>query len=175
MPTPKVSFSDLEDAFIDSSYDHHYWLDKRTGEVLFVDAEIARSLERGENLSNAPKWQRDLIEQARRVLRAFGELPGEESEEEFELGRFVEIPKPESRKAYDDMADFAATVANPHLRDLLAVALRGKGAFRRFKDVLLNYPAERERWFTFETRCRLEAIKEWAKEEGIEIYFGEQQ
>jgi hypothetical protein len=45
MPTPKVSFSDLEDAFLDSSYNHHYWLDKRTGEVLFVDTEIGRSLE----------------------------------------------------------------------------------------------------------------------------------
>jgi hypothetical protein len=79
MPTPKVSFSDLEDAFLDSSYNHHYWLDKRTGEVLFVDTEIGRSLERGEDLSNAPKWQRELIGQARRVLRAFGELPDEES------------------------------------------------------------------------------------------------
>lgn len=172
MPTPKVSFSDLEDAFLDSSHDHHYWLDKRTGEVLFVDSEIARSLERGENLSKASTWQHDLIEQARRVLRAFGELPGEETEE-FELGRFVEIPKQESRDAYDDMADFAETVINPHLRDLLAVALRGKGAFRRFKDVLLSYPAERERWFTFETQRRLEVIKEWALEEGVEIDFGE--
>jgi Uncharacterised protein family (UPF0158) len=172
MPTPKVSFSDLEDAFLDSSYDHHYWIDKWTGEILFVDSEIVQSLERGEDFSNAPKWQRDLIDQARRVLRAFGELPGEESEEEFELGRYVEIPKNESRDAYQDMADFAETVANPHLRDLLTVALRGKGAFRRFKDVLLAHPAERERWFTFETQCRLEAIKEWAKEEGIEIDFG---
>ena len=27
------------------------------------------------------------------------------------------------------------------------MAINGKGAFRRFKDVLLNYPEERERWF----------------------------
>ena len=171
MSIPKVSFSDLEDAFLDCSDSHHYWLDKRTGEVLFVDEEIARSLERGEDLSNAPKWQREFIEQARRVLRAFGELPGEESDDEFELGRYVEIPKHESRDAYEDMADFAGTVTNPHLRDLLDVALRGKGAFRRFKDVLLGYPVERQRWFEFEGRRERERIGEWAREQGLEIDF----
>jgi hypothetical protein len=172
MSTPKVSFSDLEDAFLDSSYQHQYWLDKRTGEVLFVDEEISRSLELGEDLSNAPEWRRDFIEQARRVLRAFGELPGqEEDDSEIDLGRYVRVPKRESRDAYEDMAEFAETVNNPHLRDLLDVALRGKGAFRRFKDVLLDYPAERERWFEFEEQCRREAIEEWAREKGVEVGF----
>ncbi len=172
MSTPKVSFSDLEDAFLDSTYQHHYWLDKRTGEVLFVDEEISRSLELGEDLSKAPKWRHEFIEQARRVLRAFGELPGqEEDDSEIEFGRYVEIPKRESSEAYEDMVDFAETVNNPHLRDLLDVALHGKGAFRRFKDVLLGYPAERERWFRFEERRRREAIEEWAREQGVEISF----
>ncbi|MEP7336275.1 MAG: hypothetical protein ABI977_00795, partial [Acidobacteriota bacterium] len=62
MSIPKVSFSDLEEAFQNSSYEHHYWLDKQTGEVLFVDREIAQRLERGEDLSNVPKWQHELIE-----------------------------------------------------------------------------------------------------------------
>ena len=33
------------------------------------------------------------------------------------------------------------------LVELLEVAVNGKGAFRHFKDVLLNYPEEEERWF----------------------------
>src|SRR5215475_7565208 len=168
MSISKVSFSDLEDAFLDSSDNYHYWLDKRTGEVLFVDEEIARSLERDEDLSNAPKWQRELIEQARRVLRAFGELPGQEDDDsEIELGRYVEIPKQESRDGYEDMEDFAETVTNPHLRDLLAVALRGKGAFRRFKDVLLGYPAERERWFSYRADLLHWHIRQWLEQHEI--------
>ena len=43
------------------------------------------------------------------------------------------------------MVRFAASVSNPHLCELLGVAVRGRGAFRRFKDVLTRYPAERER------------------------------
>lgn len=160
MSTPKVSFSDLEDAFLDSTYQHHYWLDKRTGEVLFVDEEISHSLELGEDLSEAPEWRHEFIEQARRVLRAFGELPGQkEDDSEIELGRYVEIPKRESREAYEDMVDFAETVTNSRLRDLLDVALRGKGAFRRFKDVLLDYPAERERWFEFNVSARKAIVR----------------
>ena len=41
------------------------------------------------------------------------------------------------------MEDFIATVRNPHLRELLEVAIMGRGAFRRFKDVLYNYPTRR--------------------------------
>ena len=47
------------------------------------------------------------------------------------------------------MRDFIATLDNEHLTELLEVAINGKGAFRRFKDVLLSYPEEREQWFEF--------------------------
>ncbi|MEP7336628.1 MAG: UPF0158 family protein [Acidobacteriota bacterium] len=171
MSTPKISFSDLEDAFQNSSYEHHYWLDKQTGRVILIDDEIADVLREGEDLSDLPDWQREMAEEMMALLRALGELPGDEAGDEAELGRFVKVPKQESHDAYEVMEDFAETVANPHLRDLLEVALRGKGAFRRFKDVLLSYPAERERWFAFEDMRRREAVETWAREEGLEIDF----
>lgn len=172
MSTPKVSFSDLEIAFHDSSYEHHYWLDKRTGKVILIDDEVADLLREGEDLSDLPKWQREMAEEMEPVLRAFGELPDREAnDDEIDLDCYVEIPKRESREAYEDMVEFAETVTDSHLRDLLDVALRGNGAFRRFKDVLLDYPADRERWFRFEERREREAIEEWAREEGVEISF----
>ena len=45
--------------------------------------------------------------------------------------------------------------------ELLEVAINGKGAFRRFKDVLLNYPEERERWFQFKDDRMKERALEW--------------
>lgn len=172
MSTPKVSFSDLEESFHNSSYQHHYWLDKRTGKVILIDDEVADLLREGEDLSDLPDWQREMAEEVKPVLRAFGELPDQEDDDsEIDLERYVEIPKQESRDCYEDMVDFAETVTNPHLRDLLDVALRGKGAFRRFKDVLSGYPAERERWFEFESRRERERIEAWAREQGVEIDF----
>lgn len=66
-----------------------------------------------------------------------------------EPDRYEQIPKAESHEGYEDMQDFIATVEDEHLAELLDVAINGKGAFRRFKDVLLSYPEERERWFKF--------------------------
>ena len=65
------------------------------------------------------------------------------------------------------MADFVATVRNARLRDLLEVALAGRGAFRRFKDVLLDYPAEREAWFAFRDGHVRAAARDWLEEKGI--------
>ena len=75
--------------------------------------------------------------------------------------RYEQIPKLESRDGYDDMVDFIATVKDAHLAELLEVAINGKGAFRRFKDVLLNYPEERESWFQFKSDIMHERALEW--------------
>ena len=40
-------------------------------------------------------------------------------------------------------------VEDPDLQGKLSQAIDGKGAFRRFKDVLMAYALERERWFAF--------------------------
>ncbi len=43
-----------------------------------------------------------------------------------------------------------------------------RGAFRRFKDVLLAYPAERERWFTYRADLLHWHIHNWLIEREIE-------
>ena len=48
------------------------------------------------------------------------------------------------------------------------MALDGRGAFRRFKDVLADYPAERERWFGFRDECLRQAMDEWLADHDIE-------
>jgi len=50
-----------------------------------------------------------------------------------------------------DMQAFIETVASPRLEERLCPAIRGRGAFRRFKDVLAGYPAESERWHAFKS------------------------
>ena len=87
------------------------------------------------------------------------------------MERYVRIPVIESGEAYETMVDFVETVRDGHLRELLEVALRGKGVFRRFEAVLLNYPAERERWFEFERQRQRAMITVWAREEGLEVAF----
>lgn len=94
------------------------------------------------------------------------------SEEEVETGflkrYLIPIEPLSSSVEYGWMVEFAETVADRGLREKLEVALNGRGAFRRFKDVLADYPAERERWFAFhDTRLR-QAIDEWLADHDIE-------
>jgi hypothetical protein len=54
-----------------------------------------------------------------------------------------------SREQYRWMERYIPMVEDPELAGKLTQAIDGKGAFRRFKDVLMSYGPERERWFTF--------------------------
>jgi uncharacterized protein (UPF0332 family)/predicted nucleotidyltransferase len=62
---------------------------------------------------------------------------------------------------YGDMEDFVAYVRDVQARDLLERAIVGRGAFRRFKDALGQYPELRRAWFAFhDARGERRAI-EW--------------
>ncbi len=116
----------------DSSYEHEYYLDLETGEMLFL-SEYLDDEERGK--------LRDRIDD--------------------DPDRYERIPKADPHEGYEDMQAFIATVKDERLAELLEVAINGKGAFRRFKDVLLNYPEERERWFQFKDDRIQERTLEW--------------
>lgn len=83
--------------------------------------------------------------------------------------RYVSIDPLPSSLEYGDMADFADSVADKSLARLLQVALNGKGAFRRFKDVLLDFPEERDRWFEFRDTRLHQRILEWLEENDLAL------
>lgn len=72
---------------------------------------------------------------------------------------YLRIDPVSSREQYRWMERFIPMVDDTELRGKLANAIDGKGAFRRFKDVLMTYAADRERWFTFR-RERLRTFME---------------
>jgi hypothetical protein len=83
------------------------------------------------------------------------------------LDNYVRIDPASSREQYRWMERFVASVSDDALRERLIIAIDGKGAFRRFKDVLLAYPAERERWFSYRSELLHWHISKWL--EGHEI------
>jgi hypothetical protein len=135
-----IDLGELCEVMEDSSYEQDYFLDLETGEILSVSEYTD--------------------DEATARLK-------EQIEEEFD--RYEQIPKAESREGYEDMADFVATVDHEHVAELLEVAINGKGAFRRFKDVLLDYPEERERWFKFKVDRMEERALEWLEDIGVAL------
>jgi hypothetical protein len=82
--------------------------------------------------------------------------------------RYLRVDPASSREQYRWMERFVGAVQDQPLRERLVVAIDGKGAFRRFKDVLLAFPAERERWFAYRSELLHLHIQTWLEHLHIE-------
>jgi len=74
---------------------------------------------------------------------------------------YMRIDPVSSREQYRWMERFIQMLEEGELRDRLAAAIDGKGAFRRFKDVLMAHAPERERWFAFRSERLRVFMEAW--------------
>jgi len=134
-----VDLEQLCYALDDSSYEHSYYLDLETGEPILISDYMDP-------------------EDAERLREQVDNHPD----------RYEPLPKADSYEGYQEMEDFIASVEDEHIGQLLEVAIDGKGAFRRFKEVLTRYPEEQERWFRFKDDRLNQRALEWLEEIGVE-------
>jgi hypothetical protein len=80
---------------------------------------------------------------------------------------YMRIEPVSSREQYRWMERFIPMVDEGELRDQLTSAIDGKGAFRRFKDVLMTYGTERERWFAFRSERLRVFMEAWLSAHGL--------
>lgn len=171
----KVNFDEIQKAMEDVVRDTlDYFLDVETGEVIAFSEEILSEIksrlydsdsdEIGDDIEyiefdeepDIPDWMEDEVELALDILLD-------------EDGRYIRIPEREPPMAYKTMADFIDTVEDPFLKEELSIALNGKGAFRKFKNVLFNYPKERKRWHGYNAKAMKGEIIEWLSFIGVEL------
>jgi Uncharacterised protein family (UPF0158) len=81
---------------------------------------------------------------------------------------YLRIDPVSSREQYRWMERFIPMVDDNDLRGKLAHAIDGKGAFRRFKDVLMTYAADRERWFAFRSERLRTFMEAWLNAHAIQ-------
>ncbi len=74
---------------------------------------------------------------------------------------YLRIDPVSSREQYRWMERFIPMVEDAELRAKLTIAIDGKGAFRRFKDVLMAYGPDREKWFTFRSERLRTFMEAW--------------
>jgi hypothetical protein len=96
------------------------------------------------------------------------EAPSLKAKVAHNISNYVRVDPASSREQYRWMERFVGSVTDLQLRERLVMAIDGKGAFRRFKDVLLAYPAERERWFTYRADLLHWHMHNWLIEREIE-------
>lgn len=126
-----VDISGICSAMDDNSLAFQHYLDLETGDVVSVS-------------EMEPELDRD-------ISQRIGENPD----------RYALIPPIPSREAHGHMEDFIYTIEDEDLRDRLGHAIRGRGAFRRFKDVLNHNPEEQTRWYHFKHNILKREAMEW--------------
>jgi len=85
--------------------------------------------------------------------------------EEFEDDEYIPIERIPSHEAYQWMEDFVeqfVALKDRHIAEKLSIALMGKGAFRRFKNVLNSLGDEWVQvWYSWKDKHLHEAMKQW--------------
>jgi hypothetical protein len=136
-----VDWSDLELAFEVDGVDANSYLDLRTGRTHIV--ATGSSGDEGSDLSE------------------------DDVEEALAEGHLIAIEPLEPRVEHDWMEQFAATVADERLRRRLENALHGRGAFRRFKDVLASSPDIRDQWHAARRQRVYAAMRTWLDDNDV--------
>lgn len=121
---------------------------------------------------NAPETHSYLDLQSGQVVTIVDTRPEDEEKKQAlrrEPPRYLHLDPASSREQYRWMERFVASVADEALRERLVLAIDGKGAFRRFKDVLLSYPVERDRWFAYRANLLHIYINQWLRAKDLVI------
>ena len=134
----KVKLQDVIDGIDMVSEDSTCYLDRETGEVLFI-SEIADN-----------DYDDDILE-----------LLEEGSD------RFIEFPSQWDRNDYQTMVGFIESLPQRKEQNLLAISINGSGAFRRFKYTASELGLLDD-WYRFLNNAHRELAIEWCEDNEIE-------
>lgn len=105
----------------------------------------------------------DLEESDIHSFNEYSDLSNEDLRQEIETDpgdRFLKVPRGDSDQAWRDMRKFALQCEEESLRERLLNAIQGSGAFRRFKDMVLE-EGIRQEWYEFRDRRIRRRVLDW--------------
>ena len=122
------------------------YLNRITGEFGIVTSEDTLFLDDPDDLSEYPEWQQEAFLKAEEITS----LPDV----------WLPLPSQWDIHEYSIMEDYCYSVNNPQIADELFRAIRGSGAFRRFKNTLYRHNLEDD-WFAFRTSAFKDIAVNW--------------
>lgn len=125
------------------------YIHRHTGELITFSEEEMRLAE--EDDPQAPEWQLAQLPDVRKVLAS---------------NDYVELPDAFAFDEYHVMERFCWQQDDAERREELLSAIRGRGAFRRFKDVVY-VKGMADDWFAYRERALKELAMDFLEDEGI--------
>jgi Uncharacterised protein family (UPF0158) len=116
----KVKLEDVVEGMELQTTETRTYLNLQTGEIVYVSLESLFMAEDEEDYENLPEWQQDEVKIAYDIVESFG--------------KFAALPSQFDINEYDMMESFCYSLSDEKMQNVLLNAIRGRGAFRRFKD-----------------------------------------
>ena len=156
-PMKPTKLSELIEALEFDSEERMTKVDLENGCVVSVDRSVLGEVEEGdeEALREVPDWQKEEVGIARAIVEDSGE-------------RFVDGPDKFDFHEYRHMERFIGTVKDAGAAEQLWRTIKGKGAFRHFKDTASRLGLL-EQWYRYRDGAMKEFVVTWA--EALKISF----
>ena len=100
---------------------------------------------------NAPEWQKESVAKAKKVLAD---------------SDFIELPDQFEIHEYSIMERFCFSVSDERVQNALLRAIKGRGAFRHFKDRIFEEGVQ-EDWFAFREKAFKRIAADFLESQGI--------
>lgn len=128
------------------------FLNIKTGELILVTSDDLRAAEDEEPFDHLPDWQQENLMVANDVVENFED--------------YIELPTKYEVNEYEIMEDFCLTISDLSKQDMLLRSIKGKGAFKRFKDQIIDFEIE-DQWYSYrKERFKQIAIK-WCQDNNL--------
>lgn len=155
MDKKPVMLSELIDALEFDSSEHITKLDLQTGRLVMVEEITMRAVEEGDEESLSDMGDSDEMKIAQAIVDDAGK-------------RFLDPPDKFEFHEYHHMERFIWTVDDNDAAEQLWRAIKGKGAFRYFKDTAHRLGLL-EDWYQYREAAMKEFVTEWAEANKIQV------
>ncbi|MCK5242209.1 hypothetical protein KAR34_07145 [bacterium] len=127
------------------------YLNTKTGEMATIDNLEFSAAENNEPIENFSEWEHENLRVAKEILQT---------------DDYISLPSKFDIHEYEIMERFCLSIADDELRDTISRALKGSGAFRRFKDNIHQYNIADE-WYKYRDEAIKQIAIDWCKENDI--------
>ncbi|KQL39310.1 hypothetical protein AN960_10125 [Bacillus sp. FJAT-25509] len=151
--TNKVKIKDIIEEMEMHFEGYRSFVKIRTGEVFSVSEDDLIDAEDEKTMDDLQDWQIENLEIANEIVENYED--------------YKELPSKYEIDEYKMVKDFCLTVKDVKVQKILLIAIEGKGAFRKFKDTVIEFNIEMD-WYSYRDRRYKDLAIAWCQNNDIE-------
>jgi hypothetical protein len=151
-----VKLRDIVDSISFQTDETSYYLNKETGDVtLLTDQEFRAAEEENGSSRELYGLEDEQIEIAKDILA------------DARQQKYIALPDKFDIHEYSIMERFCLSIEDEAISDSLYRTIKGRGAFRRFKDAIYRYGVADD-WYQYRDNAMRDIAMDWCEENAIE-------